>query len=58
MTSQSLAPVLDHVDATLDAALERLMALLRIASISTDPAYKHACDQAADWMVQDLLCTA
>ena len=54
MTSQSLAPVLDHVDATLDAALERLMALLRIASISTDPAYKHACDQAADWMVQDL----
>jgi len=54
MTSQMLAPVLDHVDATLDETLDRLMTLLRFPSISTDPAFKDACDQTADWMVNDL----
>lgn len=48
------APVLDRIDTDLDAALERLMTLLRIPSISTDPAYKADCDAAADWMVADL----
>lgn len=50
----TLAPVLARLDSDLDAALERLMALLRIESISTDPAYKSACDSAADWLVADL----
>ncbi len=46
--------VLDRVDADLDAAVERLLDLLRIPSISTDPAYKGDCDRAADWLVEDL----
>lgn len=50
----SLAPVLARIDADLDATLDRLMSLLRIPSISTDPAYKADCDAAADWLVDDL----
>lgn len=46
--------VLAHVDDTLDEALERLFALLRIDSISTDPAHADACRRAADAMVEDL----
>ncbi|MGY6533943.1 MAG: M20/M25/M40 family metallo-hydrolase [Pararhodobacter sp.] len=48
------APVLAHVDAHLDQALERLMALLRLQSISTDPAYADECQRAADWLRSDL----
>lgn len=47
-------PVLAHVDATLEEAMERLKDLLRIESISTDPAYKDECRKAAEWLVQDL----
>lgn len=50
----SLAKVLDHIDADLPNALDRLMALMRLKSISTDPAFKSDCDQAADWLVEDL----
>ncbi|GGD32324.1 M20/M25/M40 family metallo-hydrolase [Sinisalibacter lacisalsi] len=50
----TLTPVLARLDDGLDDALARLMALLRIPSISTDPAYKGDCDAAADWLVQDL----
>ena len=50
----SLDPVLDRIDDQLDAALDRLKALLAIPSISTDPAYKADCDRAADWLVEDL----
>ncbi|MFN3938755.1 MAG: M20/M25/M40 family metallo-hydrolase [Gemmobacter sp.] len=46
--------VLDRIDADLPAALERLFALLRIPSISTDPAHAADCDRAADWLVADL----
>jgi len=46
--------ILNHLDADRDAALERLFALLRIESVSTDPAYKGACKDAADWLVADL----
>ena len=50
----SLNDVLDRIDADLDQATDRLMDLLRIPSISTDPAYKAECDRAADWLVEDL----
>ncbi len=35
-----LDAVLKRIDADLDASLDRLFALLRIQSVSTDPAYK------------------
>ncbi len=49
-----LTPVLARLEADKEAALERLLTLLRIPSISTDPAYKGDCDAAADWLVDDL----
>lgn len=50
----ALAPVLDRIDADLEASLERLFALLRIPSISTDPAFAKDCRRAAEWLVDDL----
>ena len=50
----SITTVLDHVDQTLPQALDRLFDLLRIDSISTDPAYKASCLKAANWLVDDL----
>ncbi|MGB6117475.1 MAG: M20/M25/M40 family metallo-hydrolase, partial [Mesorhizobium sp.] len=51
----SLAPVLDALDKNLDASLQRLFDLIRIPSISTDPAYAKDCRRAADWLVADLI---
>ncbi len=50
----ALAPVLDRLDADLDASLDRLFSLLRIKSISTDPAFRADCRSAAEWLVADL----
>ncbi|MEM9972982.1 MAG: M20/M25/M40 family metallo-hydrolase [Pseudomonadota bacterium] len=50
----SLDAVLTRIDDDLPNALERLMELLRIPSISTDPAYHADCEKAADWLVADL----
>jgi len=50
----TLDAVLAHIDADQPAAIERLLDLLRIESISTDPAYAGQCEQAADWLVSDL----
>ncbi|QPH54024.1 M20/M25/M40 family metallo-hydrolase [Pontivivens ytuae] len=49
-----LDTVLSTVDQGLDASLERLFGLLRIPSISTDPAYAGDCRSAADWLVGEL----
>ncbi len=49
-----LDPVLARIDADLPQALDRLLALLRIPSISTDPAHAADCARAADWLVADL----
>ncbi|GHE00438.1 hypothetical protein U879_12500 [Defluviimonas sp. 20V17] len=46
--------VLARIDETMPEAVERLMALLRIPSISTDPAYKADTARAADWLVKEL----
>ena len=50
----SLDAVLSRIDAELPAAITRLQELLRIPSISTDPAFAGDCDTAADWLVADL----
>jgi acetylornithine deacetylase/succinyl-diaminopimelate desuccinylase-like protein len=50
----NLDAVLARIDADLDASLERLKTLLRIKSISTDPAYAAECRQCAEWHVRDL----
>ena len=50
----TLDAVLARIDATLPEALDRLMSLLRIPSISTDPAFKSDCAVAADWLVAEL----
>ncbi|VVT31476.1 dipeptidase [Rhizobium sp. EC-SD404] len=48
------APALERADANLPASLERLFDLIRIRSISTDPAYKDECRKAATWLVAEL----
>jgi acetylornithine deacetylase/succinyl-diaminopimelate desuccinylase-like protein len=49
-----LQKTLETVDANLDASLERLFELLRIESISTDPAYKDQCRDAGAYLVDVL----
>lgn len=46
--------VLDHVDATIEPSLDRLFDLLRIPSISTQPAHAPDCRRAAEWLCRDL----
>ncbi|MHC5027130.1 MAG: dipeptidase [Planctomycetota bacterium] len=52
--SDLLAPVLERIDADRDAAVSRLSDLLRIPSISTDPAFTDQMQQAATWLSDDL----
>jgi acetylornithine deacetylase/succinyl-diaminopimelate desuccinylase-like protein len=49
-----LQPVLDRIDADFDHSLERLFALLRIKSISADPAFAGDCKTAADHLAKDI----
>ncbi|KGD98162.1 dipeptidase [Rhizobium sp. YS-1r] len=49
-----LSSVLDRADQNLTASLERLFGLVRIRSISTDPAFKDDCRKAAEWLVAEL----
>ncbi|MEY4695988.1 MAG: hypothetical protein RIT14_416 [Pseudomonadota bacterium] len=50
----TLDAVLARIDDGLPQALDRLMDLLRIPSISTDPAFAPDCARAADWLVAEL----
>jgi len=52
--SQALPAVLDRIDRDLDASLDRLFALLRIQSVSTDPAYAAYCRIAAEHVAAEL----
>ena len=49
-----LTAALSKADSNLDASLERLCELVRIKSISTDPAYAPECRKAAQWLVDRL----
>ncbi|PWJ22130.1 M20/M25/M40 family metallo-hydrolase [Jannaschia seohaensis] len=46
--------VLAQADSQTEAALARLFELIRIPSVSTDPAHAGDCAAAADWLVRDL----
>ena len=46
--------VLAKLDGDREAALGRLFELLRIPSVSTDPAFKPHCDAAAAWLAAQL----
>jgi acetylornithine deacetylase/succinyl-diaminopimelate desuccinylase-like protein len=46
--------VLKLIDDQLPASLDRLFALLRIESISTDPAYRQRVRAGADWLAGEL----
>ncbi|HLY06600.1 MAG TPA: M20/M25/M40 family metallo-hydrolase [Rhizomicrobium sp.] len=52
--SEALPAVLDRVDRDLNDSLDRLFALLRIQSVSTDPAYAAHCRTAAEHVAADL----
>lgn len=52
--SNDVKPVLEHLNGELDGALERVKALLRIRSISTDSAYDDETTRAAEWCAQQL----
>src|SRR5262245_40546298 len=48
--SDTVAAVLNHVDASLDASRNRLLDLLRIPSISAQPDHRADCQRAAAWV--------
>ena len=52
--ASQLTAVLDRIDADFDNSLERLFALLRIKSISADPAFVQDCRKAADHLASDI----
>jgi len=50
----ALDAALAYADAHLEESLGRLTEIVRIKSISTDPAYKAEVQRAADWVVAEL----
>jgi acetylornithine deacetylase/succinyl-diaminopimelate desuccinylase-like protein len=53
MTSD-LSQILNTVDENFQDSIARLEAFLKIPSVSTDPAYKADCRNAATWLVEQL----
>ncbi len=49
-----ISSILDQADRNLASSLDKLFELVRIPSISTDPAYKADCRKAAEWLVRTL----
>src|SRR6201984_1844470 len=54
MSNAQTQKVLDRIDADFDNSLERLFALLRIKSISADPAFAMDCKAAADHLAGEI----
>ncbi len=52
--SDSLKPVLEHIEQDFDGAIERLQTFLQIPSISTDPEYKNEVRRCAKHITNDL----
>src|ERR1700734_2749076 len=52
--AKQVQPVLDRIDADFDNSLERLFALLRSKSISSEPAFAADCRAAADHLARDI----
>jgi len=50
----TIEDVLEKLDADRQGALDRLFALMRIKSISTDPAFAGECAKAAEWLANEL----
>ena len=50
----TIANVLEAADRGLEKSVERLFDLLRIPSLSADPAYQADCEKAARWLVVEL----
>ncbi len=53
MPESKLDKVLLQIDRNLDASLQRLMKLLKIPSIGTNPKHKTHCRKAAEWLMND-----
>ncbi len=54
MSNVQLQSVLQRIDADFDNSLERLFALLRIKSISAEPAFAGDCKSAAEHLARDI----
>jgi len=54
VTSKKLEPVLRHIDAGLDSAIERLQTFLKIPSISTNPEFKSEVRRCAQHITDEL----
>src|ERR1041384_1841730 len=54
MANAQLPSVLDRIDADFDNSLDRLFALLRIKSISADPAFAADCKAAGEHLARDI----
>lgn len=54
MPNAQTQQVLDRIDADFDNSLQRLFALLRIKSISADPAFAADCKAAAEHLARDI----
>ena len=52
--SKDIETVIARLEQGKQQALDRLFGLLRIPSISTDPAHNADCDRAAEWCAKDL----
>jgi acetylornithine deacetylase/succinyl-diaminopimelate desuccinylase-like protein len=50
----AIRKAVEHARANHGEYLEGFLELLRIPSISTDPAYKHEIQRAADWLVSEM----
>ena len=47
-------PALDYIEQHLDDSIDRLFALMRVQSVSTDPAYAPECQRAAKLLADEL----